>query len=230
MSRDRMRRAASRWHDESMSGTTFVLTPSRTPPVSVGAAASDAIAGSPNGAFLFYSAAESHLVIPPFPVERAIEREGWHTGPLLSHLDRPRTVAVLLLRLGGFAVGIFEGQRLTVSKVGSPFVKGRHKKGGSSSGRFARRREGQARMLYDKACETLREKIEPALSSIEHFAVGGDRLTLTDFEKRCPFVQRLKSRRLPTVLNVPDPRLRVLEGVGRELYSCRVAAFTPPPG
>ena len=129
-------------------------------------------------------------MIPPFPVERAIEREGWHTGPLLSHLDRPRTVAVLLLRLGGFAVGIFEGQRLTVSKVGSPFVKGRHKKGGSSSGRFARRREGQARMLYDKACETLREKIEPALSSIEHFAVGGDRLTLTDFEKRCPFVQR----------------------------------------
>ena len=227
--RDRMRRTASRWHDESFSGLTFALTPSRTPPVSVGAAAADAIAGSANGVYLFYSAAESHLVIPPFPVERAVEREGWHTGPLLSHLDRPRTVAVLLLRLGGFAVGVFEGERLTISKVGSTFVKGRHKKGGSSSGRFARRREGQARMLYDKACETLRERIEPVLDSIEYFAVGGDRLTLTDFEKRCAFVRRLAGRRLPTVLNVPDPRLRVLEGVGRDLYSCRVASFTPPP-
>ena len=37
--RDRMRRTASRWHDESFSGLTFALTPSRTPPVSVGAAA-----------------------------------------------------------------------------------------------------------------------------------------------------------------------------------------------
>ena len=84
-------------------------------------------------------------------------------------------------------------------------------------------------MLYDKACETLREKLSPVLGSIEHFAVGGDRLTLADFEKRCPFVRRLERRRLPSVLNVPDPRLRVLEGVGRDLYSCRVASFTPPP-
>lgn len=223
-----MRRMASRWHDETMSGTTFALRPFQTPPTSVGNAASETIARSENGTILFYSAAESHLVIPPFPVVRSLERKGWHSGPLLSILDRRRTIAVFLLRLGGFAVGLFEGEQLVSSKVGSPFVKGRHKKGGSSSGRFARRREGQARILFQKACATLREKIEPELASIEHFAVGGDRHTLVDFEKRCPFVQKFKGKRLPVVLNVPDPRLAVLERVGRELYSSQIATFANP--
>ena len=57
-------------------------------------------------------------------------------GPLLDALGEDHVVAVLLVRLGGFAVGVFEGERLAASKVGSRFVKGRHKKGGSSANRF----------------------------------------------------------------------------------------------
>ena len=79
---------------------------------------------------------------------------------LLALLDRHRTVLVLLLRLSGYAIGVFEGERLVQSKVGSRFVKARHKKGGSSSGRFARRREGQARALMDKASETFQQQAE----------------------------------------------------------------------
>jgi hypothetical protein len=230
LSRDRLRRRAARWHDATMSGRTLCLPPGRgaPPDLALPGAVRLAIAGSETGAILFWSLAESHLVLPPFPVERAIELAGWHGGPLQSLLDRPRWTAVLLLRLGGFAAGVFEGERLAASKVGAPFVKGRHRKGGSSSARFARRREGQARVLFDKACETLREVAEPYRPRLDHLVLGGDRLTLQAFEKRCPYLSALARIRQSRVLNVPDPRVRVLEAAGRLLYTSEVLTFTPP--
>jgi len=72
---------------------------------------------------------------PPFP---PVE------GDLLAHVGRERVVGVLLVRLGGHAAGVFRGARLLDSKVGARPVHGRNRKGGSSSGRFARRRAGQA--------------------------------------------------------------------------------------
>jgi hypothetical protein len=47
--------------------------------------------------------------------------------------------------------GFFDGERLVASKVGSRFVKNRHKKGGSSANRFRRRREEQAQAVIDEA-------------------------------------------------------------------------------
>jgi hypothetical protein len=57
-----------------------------------------------------------------------------------------RTVGVLLVRLGGYAVGVFSGAppRLLNSKAGSRPVHGRSAAGGWSQQRFARRRENQA--------------------------------------------------------------------------------------
>ncbi len=227
--RDRMRRHAARWHDTKMSGRTYCLTPGQALPgnVSLPDALGKLIGDCQTGAFLFWSAAQAHLVVPPFPVSRSAEYDGWHAGPLQSLLDRPRTIAVLLLRLGGMAAGVFEGERLIASKVGTRFVKGRHKKGGSSAGRFARRREGQARALFDKACDTFREVVEPHRSRLEHVILGGDRHTLQDFEKRCPHLATYAPIRLRRVLNVPDPRLKVLESVSRLLYASQVATFRP---
>ena len=148
------------------------------------------IAASDTGCVLLWSLAESRLVVPPFPVRRREELSGWHTGPVQSILDRPRRTAVFLLRLGGYAIGVFEGEKLVQSKVGSRFVKGRHRAGGSSSGRFARRRENQARDLYDEACQELRTQLEPVQKTLEHFVLGGDRHTLQAFEKRCAFCRR----------------------------------------
>lgn len=229
LSRDRMRRQAARWHDTGLSGRTYCLTPSETLPggVSLPDELGKLVSDGQTGAFLYWSAAQAHLVVPPFPIPRSAEYDGWHAGPLQSLLDRPRTIAVLLLRLGGIAAGVFEGERLIASKVGSRFVKGRHKKGGSSSGRFARRREGQARALFDKACDTFREVVEPHRSRLEHVIFGGDRHTLQDFEKRCPHLTTYASIRLRRVLNVPDPRLKVLQSSGRMLYASQVATFRP---
>jgi len=229
ISRVRLRRTIGRWHDTTGSGTTYYSRPGGELPR--GLPLPDEVAllmeQSETGSALFWSLAGSHLVLPPFPVDRSLESQGWHAGPLQSLLDRPRRVAVFLLRMGGYAVGVFEGERLAVSKVGTRFVKGRHKKGGSSSSRFARRREEQARGLFDKACEEFRTLIEPQRKGLEHLVLGGDRHTLQAFEKRCPYLSSLAKIRLKRVLEVPDPRLKVLQATSRLLYESRVATFQP---
>lgn len=220
---------AARWQSARHTGQTYYLPPGRTPedvrlPEEVGAVLRE----SDTGAALFWSLAESHLVLPPFPVEREGSFPAWNAGPLQSLLDRPRRILVVLVRLGGFAIGVFEGEALVSSKVGAPFVKGRHKKGGSSSARFARRHEEQARGLFDKACEVLRAQVEGYPKAIEHLVLGGDRLTLLAFEKRCPYLARFGSVRLEHVLTgIPDPRLDVLRDTPRLIYSSRVVTFQP---
>src|SRR6188508_1102825 len=104
-----------------------------------------------DGAVRIETADETITVRPPFGLAHARVYEHIELGPLIEELARDHVVAAVLVRLGGFAVGLFDGERLVVSKVGSRFVKGRHKKGGSSSGRFRRRREEQARALIEAA-------------------------------------------------------------------------------
>ena len=77
--------------------------------------------------------------------------------------------------VGGFAVGVFDGERLVDSKVGTRFVKGRHKKGGSSANRFRRRREGQERELVEVAAADAARVLAPWQGRVEHVALGGDR-------------------------------------------------------
>jgi Actinobacteria/chloroflexi VLRF1 release factor len=140
---------------------------------------------------------------PPFPPL---------AGDLMAHVTRERVVGVLLVRLGGHAAGVFRGRRLVDSKVGARQVHGRHRKGGSSSGRFARRRAGQARVALaaaaDVAVRVLRAPAEAG--SLEAVVLGGDRGALATVleDVRLAAVRDLVVAR---VLAVPDPRLRVLE-------------------
>jgi peptide subunit release factor 1 (eRF1) len=104
---------------------------------------------------------EQIVVRPPFGLPHEGEYETVELEPLFEALAADHVVAALLVRLGGYAVGVFDGERLVGSKVGSRFVKGRHKKGGSSAGRFSRRREEQARALIGEAAEVARPRARP---------------------------------------------------------------------
>jgi hypothetical protein len=74
---------------------------------------------------------------------------------LAAHARKPRTVGVLLVRLGGFAAGVFTGYPpvLGAAKVGSRLVHGRSAAGGWSQHRFARRREKQANEALSAAAD-----------------------------------------------------------------------------
>jgi len=135
---------------------------------------------------------------------------GFDPGPLLDHVMRDRVVGVLLVRLGGHAAGVFAGRRLVASKVGSRQVHARHRKGGSSQKRFARRREGQARVALEAAADVAARVLLEHVRDLEAVVLGGDRRALTEVledPRLRPLVPLVGER----VLEVPDPRLAVLE-------------------
>jgi VLRF1 release factor-like protein len=162
---------------------------------------------------------ETLTVRPPFGLAHARVYEGVELGPLFEELARDHVVAALLVRLGGYAVGVFEGERLVASKVGTRFVKGRHKKGGSSANRFRRRREEQERELIDAAAETAARVLGPHRDRIEHVALGGDRAAVKRVLERLPW---LEEKALPRFFSVAEPRQRVLERLPYELYSAEL--------
>src|SRR5213596_2175570 len=141
-------------------------------------------------------------VRPPFGLAHARVYKTLELGPLFEALDADHVVAALVVRLGGYAVGVFEGERPVASKVGTRFVKGRHKKGGSSANRFRRRREQQARELLDAAAETAARVLEPYRARIEHVALGGDRAAAEKVVERLPW---LAEKRLERFFTVPEP-------------------------
>jgi len=171
------------------------------------------------GAARIETADETITVRPPFGLAHARVYEKVELEPLFEALAEDRVVAALLVRLGGYAVGVFEGERLVASKVGSRFVKGRHKKGGSSANRFRRRREEQERALLGAAAETAERVLEPYRGRIQHVALGGDRASAEKVGERLPW---LAEKRLERFFTVPDPRLRELERLPYELYAAEL--------
>jgi peptide subunit release factor 1 (eRF1) len=147
---------------------------------------------------------------------------------LLDHVRRERTVGVLLVRLGGYAAGVFHGDELQDSKVGSRLVHGRHRKGGSSSGRFARRREGQARAALEQTADVAARILVPAIGRLDAVVLGGDRRALDEVlaDHRLAPLRPLVSGR---VHDVPDPRLHVLREMPERFTATAVRPFGTMP-
>ncbi|MGZ4632359.1 MAG: acVLRF1 family peptidyl-tRNA hydrolase [Actinomycetes bacterium] len=149
--------------------------------------------------------AEVAVPFPPLAVDTAAP---W--GGLVEHVLEVRTVGVLLVRLGGHAAGVFRGDQLLASKVGSRHVQGRSAAGGWSQQRFARRREGQAKVALSAATEVAVEVLLPAAASLQALVLGGDRRSAAAVLED-PRLTRLRALVVEPHLDVPDPRRRVLE-------------------
>ena len=180
------------------------------------------IANSKTGAALFLSVSKNYLILPPFPIRETYLAQGWATEPLCSLLKHDFRIALILVRLGAYAIGICQGENLVTSKVGTGLVHGRHKKGGSSQMRFQRRREGQIEHFLDRVCGHVRERFEPEAKTVDYMVYGGARTTITALQKRCPFLQQFDNRLLPPLLEIPDPRKAVLESAVSRVWSSTI--------
>jgi Actinobacteria/chloroflexi VLRF1 release factor len=137
---------------------------------------------------------------------------------VLDHVSRERRVGALLVRKGGYAVGVFGGRTLITSKVGSAYVQGKTKAGGWSQQRFARRRSNQADALADAvAGHALRlllhgnESPAPGAAKVPAgLVVGGDR-TLVGHVLADPRLRSLADLPRRALYDVPDPRRDVLD-------------------
>ncbi|HEX8004920.1 MAG TPA: acVLRF1 family peptidyl-tRNA hydrolase [Trebonia sp.] len=185
--------------------------------------------------------AECH---PPFPAGRppAGLTPAEYADAIAAHALAPRTVGVLLVRLGGYAAGVFTGSPpvLTASKTGSRLVHGRSAAGGWSQHRFARRREKQAAEALQAAASAAAEvfgrwgagprrsggKEEKAAAGLDAVVLGGDKRAvagLRDDPRLVPYLDLAVER----FLTVPDPRLAVLKDTPRLFLAVRIRLMEP---
>jgi hypothetical protein len=180
-----------------------------------------------DGQATFEREGETLTVRPAFGMSHELTYDKVRCGPCIEALERDVTVGVMLVRLGGYAMGVFVGDRLESSKVGTRLVHGRHRAGGSSSNRFRRRREEQAAVLHESAAATAARILLPWVDRLDAVVLGGDReavrATLAERTDLAPVAALAQAR----FLAVPDPRLRVLQALPYELYAAEVTATEP---
>jgi hypothetical protein len=164
------------------------------------------------------SMAECYPPFPPLPAGT--------TGAgaeLAAHATADRTVGVLLVRLGGYAAGVFTGPqpRLAASKVGSRLVHGRSAAGGQSQQRFARRREKQASEALAAAADNAARVFAPYAGRLDAVVLGGDKRAMAALAgdvRLKPYFAIAVDR----FLAVPDPRLNVLQATPPSFRSIRI--------
>lgn len=179
--------------------------------------------------------AECH---PPFPPiadnskKRGSAAEAAEAAQAVAeHAQLPRTVGVLLVRLGGYAAGVFTGfpPALAGAKTGARRVHGRSAAGGWSQHRFARRREKQASEALAAAARAAADVFGRwGAANLDAVVLGGDRRAMAELRQDpalAPYMAIATNR----FLNVPDPKRAVLEDAPRLFLAVKIRLTEPPP-
>lgn len=173
---------------------------------------------------------------PPPTAPRAPSQNSDSTRDLVAalaeHANAPRTVGIVLVRRGGFAIGLVEGGRLTGRKVGSRHVQGKTKAGGWSQQRFARRREGQARVAFEAAADAVALILLPRAADLDEIAAGGDAdgLKALRADPRLAAVWAKAGPDGPALTVNGDPRAADLEAAWQQARSVRIRLLEPDSG
>ncbi|WP_104181760.1 acVLRF1 family peptidyl-tRNA hydrolase [Arthrobacter sp. B0490] len=185
-------------------------------------------AGRPDGSLEVVAENGCRAVLtPPLPqVRPASAADGSDpVASLLSGIDPTAPVGLLLIRRGGYSVGVARDGVVLSSKTGTRYVQGRTAAGGWSQQRFARRRANQADALVEETAA------RAAAIFSEHrpscLQLGGDS-TLAAAALGEPVLAAVA--RLPQVpfLTVPDPRFAVLKEAAGSALSLRITVTDPP--
>jgi hypothetical protein len=136
----------------------------------------------------------------------------------------PLAVALILVRRGGYGVGLGQGPELSSHKVGTRYVQSRTAAGGWSQHRFARRRDNQADALVVSVIEHARRVVLAAPAGA--LIIGGDRSLVRDVlaDPRLAGLAQLPRREL---FDLPDPRLVVLKQALRRGRAVRILLSEP---
>lgn len=135
---------------------------------------------------------------------------------VLDHLAAPRSIAILLVRRGGWAAGVADNGRVLAADIGGGYVQGRSKAGGWSQQRYARRRGHQSERVYERAADGAAAVLSPYRDRLDALLTGGDRAgvraVLND-----PRLTHLTPLVEPRFFSVADPQRSVLDDVVRRL-------------
>ena len=158
---------------------------------------------------------------PPLPNGSAepVER-------LAAHAAVSRTALLLLVRRGGFSVGLARDGTLLDHSTGTRYVQGRTAAGGWSQQRFARRRTGQADALVGACADTVAAVLARAGRTPTVLVPGGDRGLLADVLADPRLAAAAALPRGP-LLDVREPRLEVLRRAAERARAVRVRVEEP---
>jgi hypothetical protein len=159
---------------------------------------------------------------PPFP---------WTPGPalltsLITAARQPHRASVLLVRRGRWAVGVFDGPGLVVSKVDARQVQGRTAAGGWSQQRFARRRANQTDAVVGAAVDTAVRVLLPHADGLAALFTGGDR-GLVDEVLADRRLAALTALRREPPLEVGEPTKAVLVATPAQFRAVHVVIRDP---
>ena len=186
------------------------------------------LSSSETGYIIFWGEFIKLIILPPFPIDQSTYSETINPSPLRRLLDNEYTFGVILLRLGRYAVGVFKGDSLILSKTGTRYVKGRHKAGGTSQKRFQRIREKQIHEIFLKTCSIITEQFGQSNQDIDYIFLGGERHTLTSFRKICHYLENTTAQLLNRILPVNHPSLLSLERIPWEVWKTRIVIYQIP--
>ncbi|WP_409492530.1 acVLRF1 family peptidyl-tRNA hydrolase [Amycolatopsis sp. cmx-11-12] len=164
--------------------------------------------------------------VPFGPLDAEGTVEGLAVEPLIEHALISRRIALLLVRRGGHSVGIARGGVIVQSRTDRHLVQGRSAAGGWSQQRFARRREGQARVALRSAAEDAFDVLVPQLSEVDAVVLGGDRRaleTLREDRRLAPLFDRAE----PRVLDIAEPRRTVLDDAAERAVTVEITLSGP---
>lgn len=180
---------------------------------------------SKTAAILFWGPYRKLLVSPPFPVMEKHLSKKYDVGPFRSLLQSDFKLALVMVRLGAYAIGVYQGEGFLNGKVGTGLIHARHKKGGSSQSRFGRRRENQIEHFLDRVCEHVGAQLGPHLRELNYIVYGGSRTAIISLQKRCPLLSQFDNRTLPPLFDIPKPDRAALEAGINQVWSSSVTEW-----
>jgi hypothetical protein len=153
---------------------------------------------------------------PPVPEGRGVWRAAWALGAAAR--SAPPMLA-LAVRRGGWAVGVVADGAERTGKAGRAYVQSRTSKGGSSQGRYQRRRANQADAMVDDVVERLLLVMSDpeVMTGVGTVLTAGDRLLIRQALDRAGIT-------LPGAGPMPvgDPRRLTLAGMATRVRGVRV--------
>ncbi|MHA7144908.1 acVLRF1 family peptidyl-tRNA hydrolase [Arthrobacter sp. TmT3-37] len=181
------------------------------PPLPGGAAPATAPGATPAGAGR--SAASAAEVLPDL------------LSDLVHGVAPDLTVGLLLIRRGGYSVGVARSGQVLSSKTGTRYVQGRTAAGGWSQQRFARRRANQADALVEETAARAAALYRADPPSC--LQLGGDR-ALAESTLAEPVLAAFAGLPQVPFVTVADPRFAVLKDAARTALAVRITVTDPP--
>jgi len=153
------------------------------------------------GAVIFWGNENKYLVLPPFPIpEDRVFRGKPETSLLCQILEKERSLGVVLVSWGFYAVGVFKGDKLLDFKIGTGYIHPKHRKGGRSQKRFARRTEEQKKDFLRRVAGRVEERLKS--HELEQIFFGGNRLILKPLIEESSYLEDRVNRIAPRLLRV----------------------------